>query len=406
MGKRANGEGTIYKAPYKTKSGKERIRWIGQYYDKDGKRKPLTGRTEQEVKEKMEIVKEQLRNGTYVSKHITLGNWLKQWFYDFIIPSKLKPTTKGGYEIIIRLHILPDKIANIKLIDFAPEDLQDFYERKQEPRRITLKSGIEKEIKGLSPKYIANINAMLHQALNMAINKHYTYLNVCDQIKTPTVPKPKIFPFSIEELNKIIESAKKMENGNLILLDISTGMRVGEMLALKWKNIDLETGELIVKKTINKVKKIDKDYTFEKAMSNSKPQKRVLSETSVKTDNSERETYLDGFLLEALRERKKFTKYKNDNDFIFCDELGHYIPYENLRRDYKHILENAGVKYRKPHTLRHTFGTLGVKNNVDYKTMARLMGHSGVQVFMDLYVHPDKEMKKNGLNAITGNLSI
>ncbi len=141
-------------------------------------------------------------------------------------------------------------------------------------------------------------------------------------------------------------------------------------------------------------------------MTNTKHEKLTVSETSVKTDNSERETYLDGFLLEKLRERKKNTIYNNDNDFIFCDELGHYIPYENLRRNYKQILENANVKYRKPHTLRHTFGTMGVKNKVDYKTMARLMGHSGVQVFMDLYVHPDKEMKKEGLNAITGNLAI
>ena len=375
MSKRANGEGTIYKAPYKTKTGKERTRWIGQYYDKEGKRKPVTGRTEQEVKEKLQIIKEQLRNGTYVGEHITLGEWLKQWFYDFILGSNLKPTTIEGYESIIRIHFLPDKIANIKLVDFSPEDLQDFYNRKQEPTKITLKNGTVKEKKGLAPKYISNIHAMLHQALNMAIVKHYAYANVCEQIKSPTVPKKKIETFSTDELNRIIESAKK-------------------------------TGELTIEKTINKTKKFDNDYTFEKAIEHKLSQKRVVNITSVKTDNSDRETYLSGFLLETLRERKNTTPFNSDDDFIFCDELGNYIPYENIRRDYKQILANAGVKYRKPHCLRHTFGTLGVKNNVDYKTMARLMGHSGVQVFMDLYVHPDKEMKKKGLNAITGNLGI
>ena len=404
MSKRANGEGTVYKAPYKTKSGKERSRWIGQYYDKEGNRKSVTGRNEQEVKEKLQIIKEQLRTGSYVGEHITLGDWLKQWFYDFILGSQLKPTSIEGYECIIRIHFLTDKIANIRLVDFSPEDLQDFYNRKQETRKVTLKDGTIKEKKGLAPKYISNIHAMLHQALNMAIVKHYAYTNVCEQIKSPTVPKKKIETFSTDELNRIIESAKKMENGDIVLLDIATGMRVGEMLALKWKNLDLETGELTIEKTINKTKKIDKNYTFEKAMEKKLSNKRVVNITTAKTDNSDRDTYLSDFLLETLREKKKTTPFNSDEDFIFCDKFGNYIPYENLRRDYEQILANAGVKYRKPHCLRHTFGTLGVKNNVDYKTMARLMGHSGVQVFMDLYVHPDKEMKKKGLNAITGNL--
>lgn len=178
------------------------------------------------------------------------------------------------------------------------------------------------------------------------------------------------------------------------------------MLALKWKNIDLDTGELTVERTINRTKKIDKNYNFEEEMTKTTHEKRTVNITSVKTDNSDRETYLDGFLLDFLREKKKSTPFNSDDDFIFCDELGHYIPYENLRRDYKQILENAGVKYRKLHTLRHTFGTMGVKNKVDYKTMARLMVHSGVQVFMDLYVHPDKEMKQEGLHSITGDLNI
>ena len=233
MSKRANGEGTIYKTSYKTKLGKEKIRWIGQYFDKDGKRNNVTGRTEQEVKDKMEIVKEHLRNGTYIKENITLGDWLKKWFYDFIIPADLKITTKQGYECIIRIHFLPDKISKIRLVDFSPEDLQDFYNRKQAPRKIILKSGKEKELKGLAPKYIANIHAMLHQALNMAIVKHYAYANVCEQIKSPNVPKKKIQTFTVEELNRIIESAKTMENGDLILLDISTGMRVRRNVSLK-----------------------------------------------------------------------------------------------------------------------------------------------------------------------------
>ena len=355
MSKRANGEGTIFKAPYKTKSGKEKYRWYGQYYDNSGQRKTLSGKSEQDVKNKMEIVKEQLRNGTYVEENITLGSWLKKWFYDFVLKSNLKLTTIEGYETIIRVHFLPDKISKIQLIDFSAEDLLDFYNRKQEPTEVTLKNGTIKEKKGLAPKYISNIHAMLHQALNMAIVKHYAYANVCEQIKSPNVPKKKIDPFSVEELNKIIDSAKKMENGNIILLDITTGMRVGEMLALKWKNINLDTGELTIEKTINRAKDFDNNYTFEEAMEKPLHKKRKVNITSVKTDNSDRETYLSGFLLDSLRELKRNTEFNNDDDFIFCDKLGHYIPYENLRRDYKQILENAGVRYRKPHTLRHTF---------------------------------------------------
>lgn len=255
MGKRANGEGTIYKTTYKTKTGKEKTRWVGQYFDKAGKRNNVTEKTEQEVKDKMEIVKEQLRNGTYVTENITLGNWLKQWFYDFIIGSDLKPTTIQGYESIIRLHFLPDKISKIRLVDFSPEDLQDFYNRKQQPTKIILKSGKETIKKGLAPKYIANIHAMLHQALNMAIVKHYAYANVCEQIKSPNVPKKKIQTFSVEELNKIIENAKKMENGEIILLDISTGMRVRRNIGFKVEKYRLRNRRINSRKNYKQSKK-------------------------------------------------------------------------------------------------------------------------------------------------------
>ncbi len=171
---------------------------------------------------------------------------------------------------------------------------------------------------------------------------------------------------------------------------LGSGLRLGELLALKWADTDFEDRTLSITKAIKQVTKIGKDGT----------RKWINIEQTPKTESSIRTIPLPTNIINELvlhKERQDQEKLNNeelyqDNNLVFCTELGNIIDTRNLTRAYTRALKRANIEYKKFHSLRHTYATRLFENDVSIKTVQSLMGHKDITTTMNIYTHvmPEK----------------
>ncbi len=242
--KNGNNEGSIRKR----KNGQ----WEGRYtigYDSRGKQKQVSvyGKTRAEVAKKINEKVSAIRNGTYiVPRDITLSEWLSIWLtsYAYI---KVRPSTYASYQAYIDRHVSP-LIGGLKLQKLTTNQLQVFFNEKRMNGRIDGKGG-------LSPKTIRNMYNMLHEALQQAVINKILSINVSEGVVLPSKEEKEIIVFKPDEQRAIIEAARKDRLGFAIELDFFTGLRLGELCALKWSDIDLAAKEFRVRRTLQRMQK-------------------------------------------------------------------------------------------------------------------------------------------------------
>lgn len=243
-GKNGNNEGTIRKRKNGT--------WKGRYtigYDSHGKQKQksIYGKTRAEVAKKLSEMTSAIQNGSYIApRNLTLSEWLEVWLtsYAYI---KVRPSTYASYQAYIERHVSPI-IGGLQLQKLTTNQLQVFFNEKRVNGRIDGKGG-------LSPKTIRNMYNMLHEALQQAVINKIVSVNVSEGVVLPSKDEKEIIVFKPEEQRAIIEAAQKDRLGFAIELDFFTGLRVGELCALKWSDIDLAAKEFRVRRTLQRVQK-------------------------------------------------------------------------------------------------------------------------------------------------------
>ena len=191
--------------------------------------------------------------------------------------------------------------------------------------------------------------------------------------------------FTPEEQEAFINSLDKNKNRMLFILALGSGLRLGELMALKWDNIDMINNTLSVTNAISRISKVGKDGT------------RVWSilEHAPKTKSSIRTIPLPTNIIKELKkykseQDKKILKYGDlfqKNNLVFCTDLGGYLDTRNLTRSYARALSKAGIEHKKFHSMRHTYATRLFENNVPVKTVQALMGHSDIATTMNIYTH-------------------
>mgnify|MGYP004549105343 CR=1 FL=1 len=213
-------------------------------------------------------------------------------------------------------------------------------------------------------------------------NKYCNYINLSN-IKFK-MPNKTIFVLSKEEQNRLENVLKNKINIRKlsILLCLYTGVRLGEVCGLKWKDIDFSNKSLNVNKTIERIKNDD---------GNSKT-KLIIS--TPKSETSNRIVPIPDFLVELLKQFKK-----NDNYYILSNSNKLYDP-RLLESFYKRILTKVGIKQNKFHTLRHSFSTRCIESKMDIKTLSEILGHSQVETTLKLYVHPSYDLKKSSIEHL------
>lgn len=389
---KANGEGTIYTT---TKNGKTYYKatlTVGT--DEDGKliRKSFCGYKKQDVVKRMNDCKHKLDNGLLEKDNAyTVETWFHTWLFDFRVHD-LKDTTFTKYDSLYRNYIKDSTIGSIKLSDLRATHLQSYYKE-------LLESGTRANI-------IRTVNKHLGTSMNLALKQGLVMRNYCDLVTLPKAEKKEdeaIKCFSVDEQKLLVDSLKNHRNKALYLTALGCGLRLGELIGLKWEDVDLKKETLSIKRAVSNIAKVKSDGTREW---------KVIEHTP-KTETSIRTIPIPKTLVKALKqhkiqqskERLEHGDFYSDYDLVFCTEIGNYFDTRNLTRSYTRHLKKIGLPYRNFHSLRHTYATRLFENNVPIKTVQALLGHKDIATTMNIYTHVMPEKMTNEvqcLNKILG----
>lgn len=312
----------------------------------------------------------------------TLGDWLDNWYLLYCKPY-LKPATLVSYECYIRKHIKPF-IGNILLSDLNGLMLQDFFNKKYEL--------------GLSEKTVVNIRMMFHAALQRAYENDLIPKNYIEHIRLAKVKKKEMRVLDEDEQRRLLTAlnAYKDEYSIGIILCLATGMRVGEVCALTWNDIDFIKMKIYVNKTLHRLKNLDPDITA----------KTVLVTESPKSESSIRDIPINDDIILKLLEHRKYVSDRygigcaQDNHFILTHSYKKPIEPRTLSDAFQRYLSYANIKSASMHTLRHTFATRALEAGVDFKVLSVLLGHSDINVTMNRYAHVLDKTKKTAMDSI------
>jgi integrase len=292
-----------------------------------------------------------------------------------LIQESVKKSTFANYRGLIRRHIIPD-LGKVPLEQLSSELVQDYINRK-------LKLGRLDGTAGLSVKTAKDIIGLIKRSLKP--------MGIDLQIKLPryNLPKPRVL--SPSEQSALINAAQCTDDleGFGVLLSLFTGIRIGELCSLKWRDISLNEGVLRVNKTLQRLE----NYEGGKS-------KTVIDIGTPKSESSVRNIPLPQFLLQKVMELKEIA---GDDDYILSGSR-HYVEPRQCQHHFKKLVREAGIPDVNFHVLRHTFATRCVELGIDIKTISEVLGHSSVNMTLNRYVHPAFEHQRECLEKLSVSL--
>ena len=368
--KRANGEGNIRKR----KDGRWEGRYTAGYDPKTGKRiiKNVLGKTQAEVKQKLSTAMEACKAVDVVrSDDYTVAEWLRTWFALYAKPN-IRPTTARSYQGSMELHIIP-RIGCIKLNKLTGLDIQKLYKDLMENGR--LRKAQKSKQPGLSSTTVRGIHMMLHNALDRAVKERLILRNPTEDCIIPKVQKQEMKILHPEDMKAYLEAAEKRGVLPMFYLELVSGIRKGELVALRWEDLDVEHRTISVSKQA--LGGLGKELVVNRP----------------KTENSIRAISIPQDAVDLLvREHEKHP----ENPYLFPSPLtgGMYHP-DSVVNLHKKILKDAGLEHIRFHDLRHTFATMALQNGVDVKTVSNMLGHYDAGFTLRTYTHATRQMQES-----------
>lgn len=373
MGKRANQEGSVYKR----KDG----RWVASIVLENGKRKSIYCKTQQEAIKAVRKANQDKDQGIiFPTEDQSLSAFLTNWLQD-TVRQRVRERTHIRYRQLIELQVLP-VLGNIKLQKLSPQHLQKLYNQKLE--------------EGYAPQTVKHIHRVLHRALKDALRWQLVSRNVCDAVDAPRVPRKEMQVLTGDQAQQLLEAAKGDPLEALYVLALTTGMRQGELLGLKWEDMDITLGTVQVRRTIARLP--GKGFTV------SEP----------KSAKSRRKIHLTRLAVEALkRHRIRQSEARlaagpawSEQGWVFCNAVGKPIEAGNMiRRSFRPILEKAGLPAIRFHDLRHSTATLLLSLGIHAKVVQELLGHSQISLTLDTYSHVLPSLQEEAVSRLDTLLS-
>lgn len=378
-----------------TMNGTEYFRLSASFgRDSNGKliRKFFYGKNKKEAEKKRDEYKDSLKQGLIIDKSAYLGSTMHNWLFDVVnVSNKVKPTTFERYEGIHRNYIKNSPIASLLLKDIKSLQIQKYYN--------------ELFASGKTTSQIFNLNKLLKHFFTYAVNEGYLLKNPCiGQIVIPGKVEHKeseVEIFTDDELKAILSYPKDSQIKDIATICLATGMRRGECLALKWKDLNHNTMEMYINETVSTVALISKD--------SSRENKTIIQ--IPKTKGSIRtipipitlKPIFDKIKIKQNENKLKIGEsYNKENEgYVFLTENGNLINSSNLSRSWKRYLKKVGVGYIKLHALRHTYATRQFEAGLKLKTVSVLLGHSSTEITSNTYTHVLKKEKEKSIDILS-----
>ena len=355
--KRANGEGSIFRR-------NDRL-WCGQFSLPTGKRHTVYAKTRREIVQKLAELQ---CDPTYAlsSGRTTLGQYMMRWF-ETASPS-LRPTTCATYQSLINCHILP-YVGDELLSRVSPLTLEHLYANL--------------EAKGVSPRLRQQVHALLHCAFKKAVRLKLIRDNPASAVDRPRARRREIRALTAEEVGVLLRAAAEDRLYALYVLAVTTGLRQGEIFALRWKDVSLGQRVLSVRRAL-----LDAGGRREIA--------------DPKTVKGKRRVELPDLAVKALQtHRSRLKATPHPEVWVFTDTQGGTLRRSNfLRRNWAPLLARAGLKGVRFHDLRHTCASLLLAAGVHPKIVQERLGHATIAITLDTYSHVVGSLQRDAADRI------
>ena len=331
--------------------------------------KSIYGGSQKEVRQRLQQITTAIDDGTYVApSKLTVGEWLGTWLEDFCVD--VKPRTLEKYRSTVRVRLLPN-LGKIKLSDLSAHHIQHVYN--------SFRTGDN----ALSPKSIRDLHGILHRALQQAVELEYIRTNPADRCKLPRAEKPEIKPMESQHIAAFLQAIQGNRFERLFMVDLFTGLRMGEILALSWDCIDFERGTMRIYRQLQQVKG---EYIFG-TLKNDKPRSLAVAPSVLEVLKAQR----------AQQRRWRIVAgaaWENAEDLVFTNEIGQHLSPNTVRNALHRITEPLGLEGFRFHDLRHSYAVASLQAGDDLKTLQSNLGHHTAAFTMSVYGHCTEEMQQ------------
>jgi len=371
--KRGRGEGTISK--------RDDGRWVARvdqgYVDGKRKRKYFYGATRKEVAEKLKKGLTDQQQGLPLPSEVeTVAAYLERWI-EGAGQAKIRASTYDGYKRIITKHVVPSSIGRVRLAKLTALDLANLYQE-------LLK-------KGMSARYVQYTHAVIHKALHQATGWNMIARNPADFVEAPKPTRKQHRRLTADESRHLLDVARDDPLHALYVLALTGGMRSGELLGLRWSDVDWAGNSLHVRQQVGRTSA---------GMEFSEP----------KTAKGRRTITLPSVAIEALHEHRArqvetrlAAKAWEDEDLVFPNATGGPMERQNVqRRSFKPLLKKAELPDIRFHDLRHSAATLLLSLGVHPKVVQERLGHATIAITMDIYSEVMPELQSEAADKLDG----
>jgi integrase len=349
-----------------------------------GKRRQVSKqgfRTKREAEQAAQAVLKAAAEGAVTSRtHRTVGEYLDEWLQ--MQQPRLRATTHHSYAMAVNR--IKSGLGSAKLQSLTPLQVERFY-RELTSARLG---------RDYSPKTIRNTHTVLRKALADAERLELVIRNAAAAARPPAVDHKDRVTWSSEELGEFLESVRDDRLYPVFVVLATTGMRRGEVLGLRWRDVDFDAGDLAIANTRT-------------------PVKSEIVTGPPKTARSRRQVFLDEWTLDVLRAQRRSQAadrlaagpaWNADEDYVFTDELGVPVNPNSVSKRFDTIVRKSGLPRIRLHDLRHTYATVALKAGVHPKVVSERLGHATVGITLDLYSHVTPSIARDAADVVASKI--
>lgn len=364
--RRGNGEGSVYQE----KDG----RWCAVVSLPTGGRKKFHARSRQEAADKLLAARRTVADGLPLpDQRQTVGDLLTTWLEN-TARLAVRPATFQSYWAIVRIHLIP-ALGRVRLAELTPQQVQRVLN--------------EKSAAGLSPRRVDYIRAVLRRALNQAMRWGLVARNVATLVDAPKARRKKVNPFTPDEARAFLAAIRGDRLEALYAVALTVGLRQGEALGLRWDDVDLVSGALHVRHSLQRIG-------------------GTLTLVEPKTDRSNRVVPIPASLSARLSEhrerqtveRERAANLWSETDHVFTTVLGQPLDGSSVTHRFQKLLAAAGLRHQRFHDLRHACASLLLAQGVPARVVMEILGHSTVTLTLNTYSHVLPRSQRDALDGM------